>query len=290
MENTKMGNSQRTKINIKAISAMQPNSILWDQEVRGFVARRQFSEIITYSVVFRTQDQTQRWMKLGRHPILRPSLARQEAIRVLRDVTLGRDPAGERRALRNAMTVSELADAYMSDIAIVNGKKPATIESDKSRIKKHIKPKLGKYRVISVTSEMIEEFMHSLSPANGKRTIGLLEAIFTWAMKRKIVAVNPVHGIEKPADVKKMRRLSDKEYAQLHRAIGAASPALASVITMLAISGWRSGEARYLKWSEIDIERQIATLSDTKTGMSVEAYPVDSGYRHPGSSGRYDPR
>jgi hypothetical protein len=68
------------KINAKAIAAMQTNSILWDQEVRGFCARRQFSDIITYSVVFRTQEQTQRWMKLGRHPILTPHLARQEAI------------------------------------------------------------------------------------------------------------------------------------------------------------------------------------------------------------------
>ena len=76
-----MGNSYRVRIGVREVQAMQPNSILWDLEVRGFVARRQFSEIITYSVVFRTQDQTQRWMKLGRHPILTPHLARQEAIR-----------------------------------------------------------------------------------------------------------------------------------------------------------------------------------------------------------------
>jgi hypothetical protein len=107
-----MSNSQRTKIGMKAIAAMQPNSILWDQEVRGFNARRQFSEIITYSVVFRTEDQTQRWMKLGRHPILTPHLARQRAIQVLRDVTLGKDPAGERQALRNALTVAQLCDEY----------------------------------------------------------------------------------------------------------------------------------------------------------------------------------
>ena len=34
---------------------MQPNTILWDQEVRGFVARRQFSDVITFSVVYRTK-------------------------------------------------------------------------------------------------------------------------------------------------------------------------------------------------------------------------------------------
>jgi integrase len=177
----------------------------------------------------------------------------------------------------------------MADIAILNGKKAKTLESDKSRIKKHIKPKLGKYRVTSVTSEIIEEFMHSLTPANGKRAVGLIGAIFNWAQKKKLVSMNPCQGIDKPADLKRTRRLSDNEYAQLQKAIGTANPTVASVITMLAVSGWRSGEVRFLKWAEINAERKIATLSDTKTGVSVrplsiaaikiiEAQPKNSPY------------
>ena len=51
-----MGNSYRVEVLVsKEISAMQPNTILWDQEVRGFVARRQFSDVITFSVVYRTK-------------------------------------------------------------------------------------------------------------------------------------------------------------------------------------------------------------------------------------------
>ena len=44
-----------SEFGLKEISAMQPNTILWDQEVRGFVARRQFSDVITFSVVYRTK-------------------------------------------------------------------------------------------------------------------------------------------------------------------------------------------------------------------------------------------
>jgi hypothetical protein len=75
----KMGNSYRVRIGLREIAAMQPNTILWDLEVRGFVARRQFSDIVTFSVVYRTK--VQRWQKLERFPILTPHLARQEAIR-----------------------------------------------------------------------------------------------------------------------------------------------------------------------------------------------------------------
>jgi hypothetical protein len=84
-----MGNSYRVRIGAREIAAMQPNTILWDQEVRGFVARRQFSDIITFSVVYRTKENVQRWQKLERFPILTPHLARQEAIRVLRAKALG---------------------------------------------------------------------------------------------------------------------------------------------------------------------------------------------------------
>ena len=55
-----MGNSYRVRIGTREIAAMQPNTILWDQEVRGFVARRQFSDIITFSVVYRTKENVQR--------------------------------------------------------------------------------------------------------------------------------------------------------------------------------------------------------------------------------------
>src|SRR5450755_2013392 len=108
---------------------MEKNTILWDQEVRGFVARRQFSDIVTFSVVYRTRENVQRWQKLERYPILTPHLARQEAIRVLRAKALGHDPAGEKMTLRSGPTVSDLCDEYS---ARENGKKPGTIRSDNS--------------------------------------------------------------------------------------------------------------------------------------------------------------
>jgi hypothetical protein len=145
-----VGNSYRARIGLKEIAAMQPNTILWDQEVRGFVARRQHSDIITFSVVYRTKENVQRWQKLERFPILTPHLARQEAIRVLRAKALGQDPAGDKMALRTGISVAELCDEYS---ARDNGKKQGTIRSDNSRIKLHIKPKSGKFRVASITSE-----------------------------------------------------------------------------------------------------------------------------------------
>jgi hypothetical protein len=131
-----MGTSYRVRIGVREIQAMEPNTILWDLEVKGFVARRQFSDIVTFSVVYRTRDNVQRWQKLARFPILTPHLARQEAIRILRAKALGQDPAGERMALRSGPTIADLCDEYQKRD---NGKKPGTIRSDSSRIKGQIR-------------------------------------------------------------------------------------------------------------------------------------------------------
>jgi integrase len=48
-----------------------------------------------------------------------------------------------------------------------------------------------------------------------------------------------------------------------------ANPFAIAAIRFLLLSGWREGEALKLKWSDINSERQFATLADTKTGKSI---------------------
>jgi hypothetical protein len=259
------------KIGLRDVANLPPNQIIWDATVRGFCVRRQHSETITFSVFYRSKDQVQRWHKIGRWPILTPHLARQEAIRILRAVALGEDPSAERQAQRNSMTVEQLCDKYMEDLESgrINGKKLSTLLSDKSRIKNHIKQNLGKLKAISMTYEQAETFMYSLSPGSAKRTIGLLSAILSFYVKRKIRLDNHCHGIEKPKDGKRTRRLSEAEYRQLSVALSKADNPFASVVMTLAITGWRSQEVNKLRWTELELERRAATLGGTKTGVSI---------------------
>lgn len=260
-----MGTSYRVRITQKEIAAMEPNSVLWDLEVRGFCARRQFSNVITYSVIFRDKkDGRQHWYKLDRHPILTAHMARQEAIQVLRAVRLGDNPSSERRAQRSGMTVAELCDEYQQK---VNGKKASTIKSDKSRIENHIRPRLGKMRVASIATETIEDFTNGVSAGSRRRVIGLLGAMFSYAIKRKLRPDNPVRGIEKPPEVRRTRRLSNGEYHQFGDALD--GTLTSDIFLLIAVTGWRSGEVKNLRWSECDLERQIATLGDTKSGVSI---------------------
>jgi integrase len=280
------------KIGLREIAAMPPGPFLmWDSDVRGFNVRRQFSNAITYSVIYRSRDGRQHWFKIGRHGIWTPILAREKAKSILLAVDLGQDPANERFALRSGATVAELLDQYLADMDArkFNGKKDSTKKSDKSRIETHIRPKLGKLRVAAITQSQIENFMNECSPGSAKRIMQLTSAIFTFAIQRKLRGDNPCKGIVRPKTVHKTKRLSIEEYAQLGMALSekaegnenppllqnlfnnpSPNPKVANdVFLFLALSGWRSSEARFLKWSELDMERHLASLSDTKTGPSV---------------------
>ena len=93
--------------------------------------------------------------------------------------------------------------------------------------------------------------------------VGLLGAIFSYGVKKKLRADNPCHGVEKPKDVRRMRRLSDAEYAQFGAALDGSM--ISDIFQFLAVSGWRSSEAKDLQFSEVDLERRIANLGDTKS-------------------------
>jgi integrase len=265
--------SIKGKIGLREINAMPPGPFLmWDRgdgSVRGFNVRRQFSSAITYSVIYRSRDGRQHWLKIGRHGIWTPTLAREKAKSILLAVDMGQDPASERFALRSGATVAELLDQYLADMDAhkLNGKKASTKKSDKSRIENHIRPRLGKVRVAAITQAQIEDFMNGCSPGSATRIMQLLSAIFSFAVKKKLRTDNPCKGIVRPKTVHKTRRLSVAEYQQLGAALN--DSVANDVFLFLAVSGWRTSEARFLKWSELDIERRIASLSDSKTGPSV---------------------
>jgi integrase len=295
--------SSGKRIGLREIRAIEPDQIIWDAAVAGFAARRRSGTSVVYLVKYRTAGGRQRWQVIGRHGApWTPETAREKAKAIFGDVANGVDPAAEKRAARKAKTVAELCDLYLADAEAGRlltrrkaAKKPSTLATDRGRIERHIKKLLGRLAVVAVDREDIERFMHAVAEGEtaariktglhglarvrgGKgtatRTVGLLGAIFAYAVRHRMRSENPVHGVMRFADGRRERRLTDNEYAALGAALrqGEAEgiwPAAIAAARFLALTGWRSGEALALRWSELDLARRTARLADTKTGLSI---------------------
>jgi integrase len=297
-----MSAAERKRIGLREVRALGPGQVVWDALVPGFGVRRQKGVSVSYVLFYRTRAGRQRWATIGRHGApWTPETAREEARRLLGAVASGRDPAAEKRAARDAVTVAEMCDRYLVEVRTGRlltrrgeSKRPSTTVGDAGRIERHIKPLLGRLPAASVTCSDVERFMHDV--ADGKtattvrvrargiarvrggrstasRTVMLLAAIYAWAQRQGMASENPVRGVRRFADRRRERRLTDGEYADLGAGLRGGEgagvwPFAVAAARFLALTGWRRNEAALLRWSELDLPRRTAWL-DSKTGRSI---------------------
>jgi integrase len=131
------------------------------------------------------------------------------------------------------------------------------------------------------------------------RTLRLLGGIFSFAITLGVRADNPVHGVRKYADAEGMRFLSGEELDRLGSALREAetlglpwrtnedgqgakhlpkeadarrtriSPYAAAAIRLLIFTGCRLREILQLEWKNVDMQRGLLLLPDSKTGAKV---------------------
>jgi integrase len=292
-----------TKSVVDAATPRDKQFTIWCGELKGFGIFVQPSGSRTYFVDYRNRDGVRKRMTIGRHGKITAEQARKLAIATLGETVKGRDPAEERLQQRQALTVKELCDRYLAaaDKGLILGKgdrpkKASSLYVDRGRVNRHIVPLLGNSRVQGLKPADINKFIEDVatgksatiektSKKRGKsivrgglgtaaRTVGLLGGILTYAVGQGIIERNPAHGIRKPADGVKKRRLSDDEYRLLgqilqEKAADEQFKTTVQIIRYLALTACRRGEAIHLNGSEVDVDASCLRLVDSKEGASV---------------------
>ena len=147
--------------------------------------------------------------------------------------------------------------------------------------------RLGHMRLALVTADVIVEardellrrksrFGRPLAPATVKLYLESLSAVFKMARKEwRWTIYNPVSDVTRPKLPKgRDRYLTDAERTALLAACTASTDPRLHPFVLLAIStGARAGELTGLKWGDVDLDRGVATLRNTKNG-DMRAMPI----------------
>jgi integrase len=297
-----------TKRIVDAAQAQSKDYVIWDDDLRGFGLRVFTTGKRSYVLQYRALGRSRRYT-IGPHGVWTPETARREALIQLGRVAKGENPAEERELDHKAITVKQLCERYLDDLGngLILGKgnrpkRPSTKTTDTGRINRHIIPLVGTRRVKDLTQPEIIKIMMDImagrtrvnvktSNLRGRsivtggagtaaRTIGLLSGILTYAVNLGIIEKNPAHGIKRPKDHTRRRRLSEGEYrvlgellrnaeAKANEELDNSLSTAVKIIRQIALTGCRRGEIIGLKWAEADTEGSAFRFSDTKTGESI---------------------
>jgi integrase len=291
------------KITKRAVDALQApdgrDLILWDSELRGFGVRVRGSGAKTYLLQYRNEEGRTRRLVLGRHGPLTPDQARELAKQRLGAVAKGQDPAEERRALRQSLTVGELCDWYLENARSgrILGRRrrpisPRTLDMDQSRITRHIKPLLGGRSLRALSLWDVEGMQAAIvagrtsrgrkgrggvttgGPGVAARAIGTFRSICGHAVRAGLIEKNPATGARLVASTPRTRCLSHAEIKSLGTALRELDaecehPVALAAIRLALLTGFRRMEVLGLQRGWVYGPEGYVRFPHTKTGPQI---------------------
>lgn len=266
-----------TKRTIDAAEIRAAEYFLWDDDIPGFGLRVLPSGRKGYVVQYRAGRRSRR-ISLGPSTVLTCEKARTRAITIVAAAKNGEDPAAQRDADRQAVTVKELADRFDKEHVALRVK-ASTANGYRRLLERVIVPTLGRHRVTEVTRADIAKLHHDLRhiPYEANRCLEVISKMFSlaemWGLRPD--GTNPRKHIKKFPEEKRERFLSPaelKRVGEVLREMEVERVELASAIAavrLLVLTGCRLNEIMKLKWEYVDLAGKALRLPDSKTGAKV---------------------
>ena len=288
-----------TKNRLDGLAPSENRYTVWDDQLPGFGVRVNITGQKSFILRYRAKGRTEkRYVGLGRYGVVTADEARTRARRLLGSIANGEDPAHEAAVRRQIPTLFVLAAEFL-ELHVVAKRKPKTVASYTHALQHHVLPRFGTRRADDVTREDIDRLHSALAdrPFMANYVVTVLSSLYGWAERRQVIPEghNPARHVEKFRENRRERFLSRDEFARLGAALREAeivgipyeinearptakhapkpenrrvvvAPDAIAAIRLLMLTGCRLREILHLRWTEIDFDRGLLLLEDSKTG------------------------
>jgi integrase len=297
-----------TRIGKRLIDALEVNGkdyIVWDDDLPGFGVRVRSKGAKSFVFQYRAgagRTAPTRRFTFGSTSKLTPDQARALARKVSGEVAGGDDPAKSKSEDRHAITVAGLIDLFVRE-HVKSKCKPSTAENYELVLRSMVIPELGSTRVTKLHKRDVARvhLKRQDTPYQANNMIRVLRSMYNFAAGRGLVpeSFNPARGIVPFKQQGRERFLSNAELERLGASLELGESEgipwvldpdapnakhvpkqlrnqrtkieehAAAAIRLLLFTGCRMREILHLQWSQVDLERGLLFLSDSKTGRKA---------------------
>jgi integrase len=279
------------------VPAADKPAVYWDSDTPGLGVRISPAGRRTYFLQGRTRAGRGVKITLGVADRITADQAREAAKKHLAALALGRDPAAELQAKRQAerdrrqaVTVLKLwADFEANHVA---GLRPKSQKAYRSWYGNHIAPALGGTKVGNLNRGRVEDLLKAVAAESGRSTANRVHAVISAMLsygegvlertgaRRFPDAVNVARGIKAHAEPGRERELSEQELARLISRLDR-DPALeARLVEFLLATAARRGEALAARWCDVDLSAGWWTKpAATTKGKRTHRIPLNAAAR-----------
>ncbi|MCC0697460.1 site-specific integrase [Clostridioides sp. ES-S-0048-02] len=184
------------------------------------------------------------------------------------------------------ISLSDYLDFWFKEYVLLNCKYN-TQESYRINIEKHIKPKLGVYKVKALTPAILQNFINKKYKEDySQSTLQVLKAILHRSLKSAVypykhIRENPMQYVSIPktkikTETKKVKTITLEEFNQTLNIFPQDS--FQRIVLLIGFyTGMRRGEIIALTWDDIDLDNKTITVKHTlikkKNGMFELSQP-----------------
>jgi integrase len=277
-----------TELLLQRLRPRAQRFLVWDSKQNGLALQIRPNGLRAWKVIYNFRGRT-RWFHLGAGNAIGLKEARELARDIMYAVAKGEDPQAEKRARRNAGTFAELAERYVEDHAKRRNKSWRQADA---LVRRYLLPSWAKLEVKAINRSDVRLAIGRIAaPVLANQVLATASAIFSWAVKQEVIAVNPCHGIDRNATTSRERVLSDSELPRFWGAFDKAGIA-GTALKLILLTGQRPGEVGHMRaehivdgWWEMP-GKPTAGWPGTKNGQSHRVWlpqPAQALFSHHGT-------